>query len=416
MKNINIDHKFVYQLQKDVSELNSSNLSLFDFLKQNKKTNLFIFKNTDSFCIIDSSFVFSEFYNYLFTNSKKISFFLTLTRTNKLYELKFQKASVRALKILNNHKLEFLKINLLKNPFIFNFFKNKDVYSSSITKINEFTHNIKYILSVTKNKKISDYYYCNKNLYSENEFLSFLYDNFISKIEDDKNATIVDLMNLIYNLSGRTHSVFSFVNLVAKNIKLNILLNKKDTKKLLNKKTYSLIYSFYNDDIFTTFKESFLHRISKFENSNILEDQIKIFIEKNLNWNIDLFEKKLKKDNIFYIRKNNRLIIHVQNFYESKKYGSPTWCISTSDQTFHSIVTKNYATQLFVFNFNINFSSNKSIIGITLENKKIKKIYNRVNNDVINDSNIYKESHLDSLLFFKNYRNKKILMFFKKIF
>lgn len=62
---------------------------------------------------------------------------------------------------------------------------------------------------------------------------------------------------------------------------------------------------------------------------------------------------------------DNKLIIKIEEFKQSKIMGSSSWCIARDDHYFKSYVGE-YNHQYFIYDFNKDSSDNESMIGITL--------------------------------------------------
>lgn len=412
MKNRTFNEDYLLDFSNEVDNLNKSKLSLPEYLETVKDSPLSEFLSSNNYSIIDDSFKFSEFYNITFCLYGK-NHILTLLRTDKIYNLSCQKASSKSLKILNDHKLEFLKSKLPSNPFIFNFFKDKDIYSSSIDRISTFASDIKYILSVTKNSKLSDYHYANKNIYDQYDIINIFFCTFFFKILDDKDSTIFDIMNHLYDTHERTNAIFLAVSSIAKNIKLNITIKRKLKKNLEYWGVYNKIYSFYDTYNFNQFKKEILEHAHKFEHSFDFENQISLFIDRSFDWDINNLKSKLKKENIFYSEKNNVVTASFETFEQIKKFGSPTWCIVTSNKEFNSICNKEGVRQFITFDFNKKFTEPNSMVGFTTEKNIITKMYNRSNMCILKNNDAVSFSYLNYSLFKKKFLLNKILTFFK---
>lgn len=63
---------------------------------------------------------------------------------------------------------------------------------------------------------------------------------------------------------------------------------------------------------------------------------------------------------------NNVLVFEVKTFEESKELGSPSWCISRTENYFKRY-TSNDARQFFIYDFNKLEKDNESMIGITIQ-------------------------------------------------
>lgn len=136
---------------------------------------------------------------------------------------------------------------------------------------------------------------------------------------------------------------------------------------LFNEESFNLIKSIINEKISTKTLENYIgKKIAKFKSSEELNSSLEQF----LNLFTFGYEGILNKANELNIKivnsKNNILILEINNFEDSKIFGSPSWCISTSKHYFESY-TSDENKQYFVFDFNKEITSNYSMIGITLD-------------------------------------------------
>lgn len=67
---------------------------------------------------------------------------------------------------------------------------------------------------------------------------------------------------------------------------------------------------------------------------------------------------------------NNMIILQIDNFNQSKLFGSSSWCI-TREESYYKKYTQNNKKQYFIYNFNKKLTEKDSLIGITLNGKQL---------------------------------------------
>lgn len=78
-----------------------------------------------------------------------------------------------------------------------------------------------------------------------------------------------------------------------------------------------------------------------------------------------------KDMNIKIIRADNKIMImQIENFNQSKHFGSSSWCITREDQYFQKY-TQNNKKQYFIYNFEMKLTDKSSLIGITLNDGQL---------------------------------------------
>jgi len=120
-------------------------------------------------------------------------------------------------------------------------------------------------------------------------------------------------------------------------------MSKKSLQNLIGVK----IAAFKTSEDFNNFLNNVFNNLSEFKEDKLLEK-------------LDLFNVSpvYNKDNIY--------VIEVKDYYISKAFGSPQWCIVREESYFNDYANDN--RQYFLFDFNKNEKDEKSMIGFTLYN------------------------------------------------
>jgi hypothetical protein len=111
------------------------------------------------------------------------------------------------------------------------------------------------------------------------------------------------------------------------------------------------------------------------------------------NFSFDMVMDNVKKLNADVISSDdNKLLIRINTFEESKLLGSSSWCISREESHFLNY-TGNNNQQYFMYNFNKQSRDNDCLIGCTLgSNLKLKVAHYK------NDQEIYEDDSIDYII------------------
>lgn len=202
-----------------------------------------------------------------------------------------------------------------------------------------------------------------------------------------------------YNLSQSVIAIKSLIQYeqILKNYDFNVLevlktkrleyfddeINKIKQKHDINMLASSIISSkykhLYNDKVFSQIKELYELKVTKSELQDNIGKKIAGFkkpkdlieaLQKYINTLQEFdMESTLSKSSRFNVdisvKKEEYLILKINDFEASKAIGSGSWCISRHESHFNSYVgDENY--QFFVFDFSKDSKDSSSMIGITL--------------------------------------------------
>lgn len=138
-------------------------------------------------------------------------------------------------------------------------------------------------------------------------------------------------------------------------------------KHLYNKESYKLFQELYDLSIDTkTLQEMLGKKLAAVENKKTFNENIKKLIN-NLN-EFDMESVKLKANahSVKIISEEKEiLILEIENFIQSQKLGSASWCISRNQSYFEQYTEKG-GKQYFIYDFNQDSKNIKSLLGITL--------------------------------------------------
>lgn len=325
--------------------------------------------------------------------------------------------------ILKNNFLNNLKIKFKKNPVFYKSIVENDDYFRRENYINNDFVNYLYDL-ISKNKYLFNLNDDIKNI-EINNYNPYLIKNFTKKsinyymTNNDHYFEIKDELNLICKLTKVEYREKRFNDIKEKIIKLNnvsdliknismeyfediikekkiyhesekIIKNyfKKEYAFLLNEENENLIEKILRNNIsFSELKKEFLKKIKIYKNENDLSIGLNNYLMFKSGWDIGLFKKKFLENNVSLKEiENNVLLVKIDNYEQSKKLGSPQWCISYSENHFNEY-KKPFKEQYFLYNFNLKPDDGNSLVGITLGvNSNIEYIFNRFDKSLsIND-------------------------------
>lgn len=136
---------------------------------------------------------------------------------------------------------------------------------------------------------------------------------------------------------------------------------------LYDESTYKIIGSLYDLGISTAaLQDNIGKKIATFRQPDDLNSALKFFLTTVDSFTLD--QVKFRASQVgaqLVMEEDNKVLIKVEDFKESKAMGSPAWCICREEQYFKSYVG-NYNHQYFLFDFNKTSDDNNSMIGITV--------------------------------------------------
>jgi hypothetical protein len=186
---------------------------------------------------------------------------------------------------------------------------------------------------------------------------------------------------------------------------------------LINDKTENLIKLFAEDNISPKIISQFVgKKIRAFNNSDELNKELeKLYDEINGSWNISNYLEKFKNtDSHILLNENNKLVVEIKDFEDSKKLGTKNWCVSR-EKVFYNDYTENKERFVFIFDFNQAPFIEESMKAVILEvDGKVQEVYNKSdikieNNSVLEYADTFKPIDKELLIYkIKNGRNNII--------
>lgn len=253
-----------------------------------------------------------------------------------------------------------LRSEFNKNPNIVKFFIN-------INK--NIADNGKYEFSYIKNldKLIKDY--LNKKEILDN----YKFDLF----ENYKNSMIESNDKSKNNKRFNYYKIFEIfedkIKVIMKEHQIKLMIksissNKYD--KLFNEESNKIVGAILDLDLNKDIFQQYIgKKLAKYKSSEELNSSMDTFLKSFSSFNRDsILNKAFDSDTeiAYDDEKENLIILKINNYKESVKFGSSSWCISTNENYFESY-TKNDQEQYFVYDFKRDQKDEFSLIGITVD-------------------------------------------------
>ena len=246
------------------------------------------------------------------------------------------------------------------------------------------------IKKIIENKKDREFY-----LECFNSGVSF------EEICNIHNKTI-EYKNLLRNENIRAQNFFksgdtdkesflNFFNTVEKTIiksqakkKMRSFFSNKH-KGLYNEETLYLFCDLIENKASKGFYDSFKKKISAFKNTEDLNQSLIKELTLIKSWNIDYQMKRI--GNLKTEIKNNKIIFEVNNYEESKLFGTSMWCICRDRETFEDY--KENATRIyFRYDFNKYINDPEAMIAVLVKpDGNIINAYDK-NDDIIKEKTV----------------------------
>lgn len=151
---------------------------------------------------------------------------------------------------------------------------------------------------------------------------------------------------------------------------------------LYSDKLLAVFNELYNQKVpCSCIQDNIGRKMASFKTQEDLYDALESFLNLLDNFSFEMVQSKaheLKAEIIS--NSDNKLLIRIKTFEESKALGSSSWCISRDDYFFKQY-TEKYNEQYFLYNFNKTSRDNECLIGCTLTSKS-KLTISHLKNDV----------------------------------
>lgn len=252
--------------------------------------------------------------------------------------------------ILSNKDLTVIR-NKLINDYIHEEFKKKPTIEKTFKKINELV----YLDHFSDLNRVVDKYKENEAILKLNDFE--LMNAFKEAAESNKRSySIYEKFDDAMSKIVHDHKVKQFINSIASN-KYNHLYDEK---------TYKIASNLYDLNLPDNSLQEYIgKKIAAFKTPEEFNGALSKFLESLNSFTMEATVNKAEKFGVQIISENdNKLILRINDFEESKTMGSSSWCISREESYFHSYADG--AEQYFLFDFSKENTDNASMIGITL--------------------------------------------------
>lgn len=201
------------------------------------------------------------------------------------------------------------------------------------------------------------------NTYLKNEGILKLYNfdiakNFENAVNSQKESYRI-FENFDDNMSKiiHTHKVKKFIHEIAS--------NKYD--HLYNDETYKLASEIYDLDLPDNSLQDYIgKKLAAFKTPEQFNEALGLFLESLNSFTMVATLNKAKTYGVDVISENdNKLILKINSFEQSKIMGSSAWCICRTESYFNSYATDR--EQYFLYDFSKDTTDLTSLIGVTLE-------------------------------------------------
>lgn len=171
------------------------------------------------------------------------------------------------------------------------------------------------------------------------------FENHCENLDDDMNAII------------KNHKVKQYAHSISSNKYMH----------LYDEKSYKIIEAIFDLNIESSvLQDNIGKKIAAYHTPEEFNSGLKGLLNTFSDFTPEKIKEKAaacKADII--VEDDNKIIIKIEDFKQSKIMGSSSWCISRDEHYFKSYVGE-YNHQYFIYDFNKDSSDNESMIGITL--------------------------------------------------
>jgi hypothetical protein len=261
-----------------------------------------------------------------------------------------------------------IKYNFRKNPVLCN--KLVSIYQEYNREpvnlylvMNTYLENDQILKSQKFNMIESLNYLTNKNTFEDISF-------------PEKCERIDDEMNKIV----REHKIKQYAHSIASNKYMH----------LYDEKSYKIIESIYDLNIESSvLQDNIGKKIAAYHTPDDFNEALKKLLNSFNEFTPEKIREKasLCKADVI-VEDDNKIIIKIEDFKQSKIMGSSSWCIARDEHYFKSYVG-DYNHQYFIYDFNKDSSDNESMIGITLTPElNCEAAHSKNDDDVTNDKKL----------------------------
>lgn len=180
------------------------------------------------------------------------------------------------------------------------------------------------------------------------EYLKANREKSFEKIDDDMNKTIND-----HNVKKFAHSIVS---------------NKY--RNLYDDESYAILKELYDSNFDKKQLQDLIgKKIASFKTATDFNNALEKILDIYNGFDPETVKTKARESNAnIVIYADNKLVIRIDNFEQSQKLGSSSWCIARDRYYFNSYTDKGNS-QYFIYDFNNDSTNNSCLIGITLDSR-----------------------------------------------
>lgn len=327
-----------------------------------------IIKNNDL-----KSYSFAESYFKSTKNKTPLDF---LTQKSIENEINVNSKNIKSIIIFNDSSMIFTK----KDDSVFIPFSQKDAKIKIKQVFREhISHNLRKNPIIMKEmiNILED------SNYEEMEFAMSAIDKIINNqnIFKSSNFEIVqEMRNSLKPQYGLTeYDLFGAGPIEIFDDKLNKTVDEHNFKQYAHSITSNKYRNLYDEESYIILKELYNLKIDAsllqgnigkklalHKNPEDFNSALNKFLDSFNNFEVEYIENKCKENNAKIIfNKDNKIIVHIDNYNQSKNLGSNSWCISRNESYFNSY-TSDGKNQYFIFDLSKPSRDNMSLIGITL--------------------------------------------------
>lgn len=206
------------------------------------------------------------------------------------------------------------------------------------------------------------------------DYFKMILDNFL-KAEAILKAEGFNIVDFIEEEGKKGIVSFEKVDdKIAAIIEFNNL--KKYAHSISNKKYRHL----YNDESYAIFRELKENNVSEqqlqdligrkmaaYQSSEMFNEALKATLNTFLGFDRNIISKKVRDLNATILSEdNNKLVIKIDNYEQSKALGSSSWCI-VREELYFNTYTRSGQSQYFIYDFNKASYDNNCMIGVTFD-------------------------------------------------
>jgi len=158
-------------------------------------------------------------------------------------------------------------------------------------------------------------------------------------------------------------------------------------RNLYNEESYNIIEDIYDLNLKTdVFQEYIGKKIAAYKNPEQFNEGLASFLKSFNGFDMQSMTLKAENTGVRIISdSDNKLIIEIENYEQSEKLGSSSWCI-VRDESYFNSYTGDGNTQYFLYDFSYDSSDNQSMVGFTIDSNGKHYAAHYKNDDEVNEN------------------------------